>query len=290
MDKSKKTRRVVQPREPREKFTQNEIYRDVQIAKKLFNTAHAIVLVLDLDGNILQFNPYTEHLSGYTLKEVHGKNWFETFLPRGDRESTRGIFEEAIRGIRTHGNVNPIVTKDGREREIEWFDAPLTDKESRLVGLLCIGQDITARRQAEEGLYKNEEKLRAVFNTTVDGIISIDECGIIDSLNPAAEQMFGYDPNELVGQNVNVLMPEPYASDHDGYLANYLKTGVNKIIGIGREVVGRRKDGSVFPIYLTVSESRPSGAFHRHGPRYHRTKAGRARTARISATVAFFDD
>ncbi|HLH56116.1 MAG TPA: PAS domain S-box protein [Verrucomicrobiae bacterium] len=99
-----------------------------------------------------------------------------------------------------------------------------------------------------------EERLRAILQTAVEGIITIDERGIIESLNPAAERIFGFKAEELIGHNVSVLMPSPYREEHDMYLANYLQSGKAKIIGIGREVVGQRKDRTVFPMDLAVSE------------------------------------
>jgi PAS domain S-box-containing protein len=105
-------------------------------------------------------------------------------------------------------------------------------------------------------------KLEGILQSAVTAIITIDEKGLIENINPATERLFGYSADELVGRNVKLLMPEPYRSGHDRYIANHLATGIKKIIGIGREVSGRRKDGSTFPLHLAVS------AFEADGRRY----------------------
>ncbi len=97
-------------------------------------------------------------------------------------------------------------------------------------------------------------KLLGILESAVTAIITIDDRGLIESVNPATERLFGYDAAELVVENVKVMMPEPYRAEHDGYIANYTTTGDRKIIGIGREVSGRRKDGTTFPVHLSVSE------------------------------------
>src|SRR6266571_5265334 len=99
-------------------------------------------------------------------------------------------------------------------------------------------------RLMESALRESEQRLRAILEAAVEGVITIDERGIVDSINPAACRIFGYEPEEVVGQNVSMLMPSPDRERHDGYISNYLRTGQARIIGIGREVIGERKDGS----------------------------------------------
>ena len=96
-------------------------------------------------------------------------------------------------------------------------------------------------------------RLKAIIDTAIDGIITIDERGTVETINPAGAKMFGYEPSEVVGKNINMLMPTPYHEEHDGYLKHHRDTGEKKIIGKGREVKGKRKDGVVFPFRLSVS-------------------------------------
>jgi PAS domain S-box-containing protein len=105
----------------------------------------------------------------------------------------------------------------------------------------------------------NESRLKAILDNTVDGIITINMSGIIESFNPAAERLFGYSELEAIGQNVKFLMPEPWESEHDQYIQNYLQTGKAKIIGKGREVIGLRKNRTTFPLKLSVSKMEIEG-------------------------------
>lgn len=106
----------------------------------------------------------------------------------------------------------------------------------------------------ESAVRDREERLRAILETAVEGIITISEHGIIESFNQASEKIFGYAAAEVIGKNVSVLMSTPHREQHDGYIENYKQTGHAKIIGIGRETVARKKDGTLFPIDLSVSE------------------------------------
>ncbi len=114
--------------------------------------------------------------------------------------------------------------------------------------------------QLQAALQASEQISSAIVETAVNAIITIDASGIIETANTATERLFGYKRTEIIGRNISMLMPQPYRDRHDGYVQNYLDSGVKRIIGIGREVVGQRKDGSVFPIDLSVGEAvLPSG-------------------------------
>lgn len=116
-----------------------------------------------------------------------------------------------------------------------------------------------ATRGVEDPRNRDSVRLQAVVNTAVDGIILIDAQGVIIMFNPACERLFGYRDEEVIGKNVKVLMTETFQMEHDRYIDNYITTGHRKVIGIGRQVEGRRKDGSVFPMDLSVGESREDG-------------------------------
>ena len=119
--------------------------------------------------------------------------------------------------------------------------------ESRAEGL-------QSAEEARLDLEKNQQRLAAILDTAAEGIITISENGIITSFNRMATIMFGYSEDELIGKNVKVLMPDPYHHEHDSYLGNYRDTGIRKLIGVGADVVGKRKDGTTFPLELAVSE------------------------------------
>lgn len=144
--------------------------------------------------------------------------------------------------------------KDGTPYDAELFITPLYDAGGRRTNFVSIHRDISERKGIERALRASEDRLRAILNAAVDAIVTVDHRGIIVGINAATERMFGYTQDELVGQNVKMLMPPPFRDQHDGYIARYLQTGEAHIIGIGRDVVGLRKDGSTFPVGLAVSE------------------------------------
>jgi PAS domain S-box-containing protein len=119
--------------------------------------------------------------------------------------------------------------------------------------------DITGLKRAQSEIVGREAHLRSILDTVPEAMIVIDTKGAITSFSAAAAQLFGYRPEEVVGQNVKMLMPEPYRSEHDGYIGHYLSTGEARIIGYGRVVKGLTKDGAIFPMELAVGEAQSSG-------------------------------
>ncbi len=154
---------------------------------------------------------------------------------------------------------SPIVNREGEKiGQICVFGAgPLRDPEmaSALVSLAAVRVSAELEhRQQQAALARSEAYSKAIVATAAEGIITLDARGRIESVNRAAEKMFGYEADELIGKDINVLMPEPYRSKHTGYIEDYVETGKGTICGAGREVPAQRKDGSEFPIYLAASE------------------------------------
>ncbi|MEM8865910.1 MAG: PAS domain S-box protein [Planctomycetota bacterium] len=205
------------------------------------------------DNPIVYCNRAFEKITGYAAAEVIGRNC--RFLQAGERaQPGLNRIRIAIREGRHYRTVLRNFRKDGTPFWNELTISPVRDATNRVTNFIGVVHDITAQRAAEADVLDNEARLAAIFDAAVEAIITINEQGICESANPAAEAMFGYQADELVGQNVSVLMPAPHRQAHDGYLANYLQTGEKKIIGVGREVVGQRRDGSQFPLHLSVSE------------------------------------
>jgi len=141
---------------------EKELRRERDFAESLIETAPAIVLVLDAKGRIVRINPYMEEISGYQLDDVKGKDWFSTFIPKRNRDRMRRLFMATVGKAQRRGDADPIILKDGREREIEWYDKRLEDAAGNLIGLLAIGQDITERRKLEKEISEisNREQQR----------------------------------------------------------------------------------------------------------------------------------
>lgn len=230
------------------------------------NRLHAIldnvidgIITISERGIIESFNHAAETIFGYTAAEVIGSN-VKMLMPEPYHGEHDGYLHNYVTTERKKiiGIGREVI---GRRKDGSTFPMDLAVSEMKIGDLRMftgIVRDLSQRQQAERLLtvtrHDNENRLRAILDNVIDGIITINEQGIVESFNYAAEQIFGYSADEVIGNNVNMLMPEPYHGQHDGYLHNYATTGNKKIIGMGREVTGRRKNGTTFPMDLAVSE------------------------------------
>jgi len=191
------------------------LQKERDFAEGLIATAQAIVLVLDTEGRIVRFNPYMETVSGYRLDEVRGKDWISTFLPQRDHKRIRKLFRRAVDDIPTHGNVNVIVTREGQERRIEWYDKTLKDNMGNIVGLLAVGQDITERKRAEEAAAAAGRLSEQVLRSSPAVIYG---CRIDPGCGPE-----GPHPGVFVSENIERILgfkPEECLSDAGWWAAH----------------------------------------------------------------------
>ena len=243
--------------------------------------AFAFIALLRPDGRLLEVNQAALQFAGAAKEQVLDRPFSETAWWAHDasqRERLRAATVTAASGVAT-GFEATHVSADGRLATFDFTLRPVSVGATAVAYLVAEGRDITARTDEQSTLIASRDRLAtrvsqqagqlalandslleiqtlhaAVMQTIVDGIVVIDHRGRIEWTNDAAWRMFGYDAGTLVGQNVRMLMPEHDASHHDGYLSRYLTTGERKVIGIGREVRGKRQDGSEFPLYLAVGE------------------------------------
>jgi PAS domain S-box-containing protein len=211
------------------------------------------IVTTDLGGIVCSWNRAAERLFGYGADEIVGQA-ISVIVPAELRNELSAILGRIRTGEPVEQPEAIRQAKDGHLVNVSVSVGPVRDAAGDVVGAVAIFADLTARKRSDAALRTSEVRWRSVIDSAVDGIIVIDAQGRVEAFNRGAERLFGYRAAEVLGHNVNMLMPSPYREEHDAYLARYLTTGTAKIIGIGREVSGRRRDGSVFPLHLSVGE------------------------------------
>ena len=211
-----------------------------------------------LEGIVTSWNKAAERIFGFTGLEMIGEP-ISLLVPPGRADEISDILERIRAGERAEHYKTKRQRKDGQIIQIALTVSPIRNQRGHIVGASKIARDITETELASTALLEREAHLRSILDTIPDGMVVIDECGIIQSFSAAAERMFGFTVDEVCGRNVSMLMPSPYQESHDGYISRYLATGERRIIGLGRVVTGQRKDGSTFPIELAVGEVKAEG-------------------------------
>jgi two-component system sensor kinase FixL len=206
-----------------------------------------------LDGIVTDWNSGAEAIFGYAAAEVIGQS-LSMLLPPGQEDEMARILERIRAGERVEHYETRRRRKDGEIIYVSLTISPVWDSNGRLIGASKVARDITAMKRAQIELREREAHYRSVLDTIPDAMIVIDSNGIMRWFSATAERLFGYTPEEAIGRNVSMLMPSPYREQHDTYLAHYFATGERRVIGRGRVVVGRRKDGTTFPMELAVGE------------------------------------
>lgn len=216
------------------------------LAHLLLNARNKPFCLVDAAGNVQAMNAPAEEMTGYREDELVGRPF--PVIPKSVGDFSDLFFQSVLA---PNGRWIGVMIRRKDETEVDAICKGYTLGESGI--LLELGRGEVSAEQ-DEGLYEIKSNLSSIFEGMADGLVLIDEAGKILLFSRGAERLFGFRAAEVLGSNVRVLMPSPYHEEHDGYLAAYRETGVRKIIGIGREVSGKRKDGSIFPMYLSVGE------------------------------------
>ncbi len=221
--------------------------------------ADVALTTLDRDGLVTTWDRGAEAITGWTPDEMVGRH-VSVLLPAD--EVAAGKPDLILATVREQGRSELqgyCLRRDGSRFAARIIISDLGGEGNSGQGFVVALRDLTGQLAVEDALRAREAHMRSVLDAIPDAMIVIDEAGLIQSFSAAAVRQFGYAPAEVLGQNVRVLMPEPYRSEHDGYLDRYARTGKRNVIGHGRVAIGRRKDGSTCPMDLNVGEMRSSG-------------------------------
>lgn len=213
------------------------------------------LVLLDPEGCVTSWDAGAEAITGWPRAEALGRP-FSDFLPtRAAGEGGAAAILAAVRREGRQEGGGDARRRDGAGFAARFLVGPLEGGQ----GFALVLRDATLQVAAEDALRAREAHLRSILDAVPDAMVVIDEAGLIQSFSAAATRQFGYAPEEVLGRNVSLLMPDPYRSEHDLYLDRYARTGQRRVIGKGRVVVGQRRDGSTFPMELSVGEMRSVG-------------------------------
>ncbi|MBK7293430.1 MAG: PAS domain S-box protein [Holophagaceae bacterium] len=223
------------------------------------NSIGDAVIATDAEARVRILNPVAEQLTGWTLGEAKGRPLDDIFhiINQESREAAVApVMETLARGtIQGLANHTLLIARDGTERAIADSCAPIRDRDTRVVGAVLVFRNVTEEYASQQALHDSNAMIQTILGTVVDGIITIHaRNGVIQTVNPAAERMFGYAATDLIGQSFDQLIPELGQAQPEGALDLFQASEEARAMGFGRETEGRRRDGQVFPLELAVGE------------------------------------
>ncbi|AXI49077.1 hypothetical protein C1J03_23405 (plasmid) [Sulfitobacter sp. SK012] len=245
------------------KALQHETATARELAESIIGTVREPMLVLDATFKILTASRSFSRIFETAAVDVIGKNLFSIQNRQWDVPQLRKLIESVLPD-QTSVEAFELTLNAGDlgRRQMVLNARRIVGRPEHEESILLAVEDVTDKNSAQQAILDREARLSAILDAAPEAILTIDEHGIVGTFSPGAEEIFWFKAEEVLGQNVNMLMPEPDRSKHDGYLEHYIKTGEKKIIGIGREMDAGRKDGSRVPIRLTVSELELDSARH----------------------------
>jgi len=235
--------------------TLNDITRLRRTEKQLaaiVESSNDAIFAKTIEGVIVTWNPAAESMYGYSAAEVVGKNVFVLAPPDRANEIDE-ILGKLKRGDTIKLLETVRITKDGRKIDVALAISPVKDASGRIVGASTVARDITDRKRSQDALKKSEERFRLLVEASPNAILLADEEGAVTLLNRQAEAMFGYSRQELMGQPVEILMPERFRSRHPSYRAEFVAHPQQRPMGAGRDLFAARKDGSEFPVEIGLT-------------------------------------
>jgi two-component system CheB/CheR fusion protein len=245
------------------KALQSEMQTSREFAERVVDTVREPLLVLDTDLKIVSANRSFHRVFDTSDDQVLGQDLFRLQSGRWNLPPLRKLLGRILPDETTVEafEITSDIADTGPRHMV--LNARRVERVANGDDLILLAiEDVSAMKKVTQEAVDREARLSAILDAAPEAIVTIDETGMVGSFSPAAEEIFGYSADQIIGQNINILMPEPDRSKHDEYLAKYLKTGEKKIIGIGREMDALRKDNSIVPIRLTVSELKLDGERH----------------------------